>query len=162
MPNTLLSAYPLLGAYLLIIYTYKRIRLLAGVYGVSTNYNHDTEICNPTQPCPKTWSTPPKATHSPALVVLLPGVVQWKEGWGGYLCHVAQAHMAVLEVAGLILRGREGGGHCSFHCLCSITYQNLPRFWRTCTCTPFQSPPFLQLNRPYTIPNLSTHKTDTV
>ena len=22
---------------------------------------------------------------------------------------------------------KEGGGHCSFHCLYSITYQNLPR-----------------------------------
>ena len=91
--------------------------------------------------------------HSLALAVPLPGVVQWREGWGGYLFHVVQAHVDVLEVAGLILRGTGGGGHCSFHCLNSITYQNLPRLWRT--CTPFQSPPFL--NRPYTI---STNKTN--
>ena len=66
---------------------------------------------------------------------------------------MVQAHVVVLEVAGLILRGTGGGGHCSFHCLNSITYQNLPRLRRT--CTPFQSPPFL--NRPYTI---STNKTN--
>ena len=40
------------------------------------------------------------------------------------MCHVVQAHVVALEVAGLILKGRGGGGHCSLHCLYSITYQN--------------------------------------
>ena len=30
--------------------------------------------------CNKTWNTHPKATHSPALIVPFPGVVQWREG----------------------------------------------------------------------------------
>ena len=36
--TSLFGAYPLLGAYLLTTYTYKRIRLLTGVYGIGSSH----------------------------------------------------------------------------------------------------------------------------